>query len=220
MSYYEDLQRFKDSVKVANVGKADDTKQYEKVTGKVAGVPLLGPYQIRSDEWDALAEDAGYKGATWQDRGAQEAVMSFKFTQLYNQYRGKWDGVAVAWKAGTEAARLIVEEGHPINTVITGRGAEVMQTYVNEVVGTLAETQVGEGEFERAATYDGPFANAALVDERPKHVRERKDPGEAVTGMLTSMRDRQLGKAQQVPSEPSATEEAPTEEAPTEGVPE
>ena len=192
MSYYEQLNQFKTAMRIATTGEADDRKAYEKVTGLVGGEPLLGPYQIRSGEWAALAAAAGIEGARWQDGGAQEAVMNYQLTYLYNQLDGRWDGVAVAWRAGEKAADLIVKQGHPIQEVVKGTGAEELQLYVNDVIGAVDDTKVNPDEFVDAATYEGPFANAPLVDNRPRSVRSTRSPEDVVLGGLTKMRDQRM----------------------------
>jgi hypothetical protein len=190
MSFYEQLDQMKTAIKLSQTGTADDRMDYTKVTGQAGGVPLLGPYSIRSDEWAEMAANAGIEGARWQDGGAQEAVMSYQLTRLYNQYGGRWDGVALAWRAGEEAAELIVNQGYPISEVITGSGAEELQLYVNDVIKGVDKTKVGPGEFEDAATYEGPFSNVPLVDDRPRKVRETRDPTDVVMEGLTRMRGR------------------------------
>jgi len=194
MTYYDELDSFMGAVRMAQVGTRDDKKLYAKATGRVGDVPLLGPYGIRADEWVGLTEQAGIPGAKWQDRTAQEAVMRYKFTQLYNQYGGKWDGVAVAWKAGDVAADLIVNQGHPIEAVV-GEGSSILSSYVAD---TMVEAQepMGGTDVARQAMDTAPFANAGLMDEASaKPVQQKQSADEAVTNVLTSMRDQQIARA-------------------------
>ena len=197
MTFYDELEQVKAGIRIAQTGRDNDPKSYEKVTGEIGGVLLYGPYGIRADEWETFADQAGIKGARWQDRGAQEAVMDQQLTMAYNQYEGRWDGAVIAWRAGNEAARLVVTEGHPINSVIAGDGAVILQDYVNEVIPTES-VGISPVESSSQAMSHGPFANASLVDRRPEKVRSKKDPGEAVTAMLTSMRDNQVRRGEVV----------------------
>ena len=224
MSFYQQLEKFKASMRQAQVGVSEDKRAYQKVVGQANGVPLLGPYAIRSDEWADLSAAAGIEGARWQDRGAQEAVMSHQLTRLYNKFDGKWDGVALAWKAGEDVAQRVVIEGEPIASVIKGSGADTLQLYVNDVIQPIQDEEPGPTDFASAATYNGPFANASLVSEAPQQTRKRRDPGEVVSGRLTQMRNNQM-KQKEVGTdgtteerEPGISGNGPTEPAQGSGV--
>jgi hypothetical protein len=197
MSYYEQLEKFKGQVRVAMVGTADDRKMYEKVTGRVGGVPLLGPYGIRSDEWAVFTSEAGIEGARWQDKGAQEAVINHQLTKLYNRYDGRWDGVAVAWQAGEAAADRIVTDNEPIATVIKGEGASALQGWVDDVIGPLENVAPGPEDFSDAATYNGPFANATLVSRGQPTVTKQRDPGDVIAARLTQMKRTQMSSIEE-----------------------
>lgn len=192
MSYYDQLEKFKTQMRIAMTGVADDRKMYEKVTGQAGGVPLLGPYGIRSDEWVVLASEAGIEGARWQDKGAQEAVINHQLTKLYNRYEGKWDGVAVAWQVGEAAADRIVSGGEPISKVVVGEGAIALQGWVDDVIKPLESVAPGPEDFSSAATYSGPFANASLTSVDPPLTTQQSDPGDVITARLTQMKKAQM----------------------------
>lgn len=191
MSYYDELESFMGAVASSNGMLKSGNSDYQKVSGRVGDVPLLGPYMIRADEWDRLADEAGIGGAPWQDRYAQEAVVRYQFTKLYNQYEGRWDGVAVAWNAGEEAANFIINDGYPIQEVIVGNGAANVQRFINDTM-TDSQTEVAPQAAMQAKEV-GPFANAALATPpRPAGTEQQMAAPDAVIGMLTSMRNSQL----------------------------
>lgn len=206
MSYYDQLEKFKAQMRIALTGVADDRKSYEKVTGSVRGVALLGPYAIRSDEWAVLAAEAGIEGARWQDKGAQEAVINHQLTKLYNRYGGRWDGVAVAWQAGESAADRIVTGEEPIASVIKGEGASALQGWVDDVIGPLENVAPGPEDFSDAATYNGPFANAALTSEAQPKVAKQRDPGDIIAARLSQMKQTQMSSMKEVGTD-GATEQ-------------
>ena len=211
MTFYDELASFMKAVAQSNGTTAAANADYQKVTGRSGDVALLGPYQIRADEWDMLSSEAGIGGAPWQDRYAQEAVVRYQFTKLYNQYDGRWDGVAVAWKAGEQAANFIVNEGYPIQEIISGEGAANMQSFINDTM-TDSQSDIAPQAAMQAKEV-GPFANAALATPpRPAKTEQQMAPADAVTGMLTSMRNNQIAGIPE-PVEPMEPEE-PVEEMP------
>ncbi len=191
MSFYEELDAYMKSVRLRQGGSSEDTMLYEKVTGRSGDVALLGPYGIRSDEWGQLAEQAGISGANWRDKSAQEAVVRHQFTRLYNQYGGRWDAVSVAWKAGEEVANRVINDGNAIDKVVAGDGASVLQAYVNDTMLDSVNEPDPSTMAQRAVSYE-PFANAGLVNQQPEPIRETMNPRDAITNMLTSMRDKQV----------------------------
>ncbi len=62
MSFFDELDSFMGAVRQSNTGSPDNAENYQRVYGN-GNVRLLGPYMIRSDEWEPLAEQAGIPGA-------------------------------------------------------------------------------------------------------------------------------------------------------------
>ena len=203
MSFYEELEAFMGSMRVTQTGTGETKDLYERVTGRAGDVPLLGPYGIRSDEWESLAGATGIQGARWQDKRAQRAVVENQLTRLYNQYGGRWDVVAVAWKAGEAVANRIAD-GETIDQVVGGEGdVSMLQGYVNDVMATAQITpstdqpsRERKGPFEQAALASGPFANAPLVQDGSSKVQSKVTPDRVVSDVLTAMRDKQVARGE------------------------
>ena len=203
MSFYEELEAFMGSMRVTETGTGETKDLYERVTGRSGSTPLLGPYGIRSDEWEELASQSGLQGARWQDKQAQTAVVEQQLTRLYNQFEGRWDLVAVAWKAG-EAVADRIANGETINQVVRGEGdVETLQSYVNDVMATAQITpskakpsRERQGPFEQAALSSGPFANAPLVQTGNSKVQSKVTPDRVVSDVLTAMRDKQIARGE------------------------
>lgn len=114
---------------------ADREGDYAAVRGLVRGsARLLGAYGIPSDNWEALAEDAGYAGARWQDPRAQDAVVEYTFQRLYQKY-GDWRLVAAAWKAGEEAADVIAQ--YP--QLLKEKSMAPLKAYISQVMSHARE---------------------------------------------------------------------------------
>ncbi len=203
MSFYEELEAFMGSMRVTQTGTGDTKDLYQRVTGRAGDTPLLGPYGIRSDEWEALAGQSGLQGARWQDKQAQTAVVEQQLTRLYNQFEGRWDLVAVAWQAGEGVADRMAN-GETIDQVVGGEGdADTLQSYVNDVMATAQITpskakpsRERQGPFEQAALSSGPFANAPLVQSGNNKVRSKVTPDRVISDVLMSMRDKQIARGE------------------------
>ena len=203
MSFYEELEAFMGSMRVTQTGTGETKDLYERVTGRVGETPLLGPYGIRSDEWEALAGQSGLQGARWQDKQAQTAVVEQQLTRLYNQFEGRWDLVAVAWQAGEGVADRIAN-GETIEQVVGGEGdVDTLQSYVNDVMGTAQITPSTElpsrerqGPFEQAALSSAPFANAPLVQSGNNKVRSKTTPDRVISDVLMTMIEKQLARGE------------------------
>ena len=189
MSFYEELEAFMGSMRVTETGAGETKDLYERVTGRSGDTPLLGPYGIRADEWEELA--------------SQNAVVEQQLTRLYNQFEGRWDLVAVAWKAG-EAVADRIANGETINQVVSGEGdVDTLQSYVNDVMATAQITpseakpsRERQGPFEQAALSSGPFANAPLVQTGNSKVQSKVKPETVITDVLTAMRDKQVQRGE------------------------
>ena len=203
MSFYEELEAFMGSMRVTQTGTNETKDLYQRVTGRAGDVPLLGPYGIRSDEWETLAGQSGLQGANWQDKQAQNAVVEQQLTRLYNQFEGRWDLVAVAWQAGEGVADRIAN-GETIDQVVGGEGdVGVLQGYVNDVMATAQITpskakpsRERKGPFEQAALSSGPFANAPMEQTGNFKVQSKVKPETVISDVLTAMRDKQVARGE------------------------
>ena len=113
------------------------------VTGKPIKVQALGAYGILDINWygtktqKSWAEQAGYAGARWDDKVAQDAVAKYKVQEYFNKF-GSWDAVSVAWFAGPQVAKRMVNEGVIDYTIKDVNGQDV-KTYVDEMNTKIAE---------------------------------------------------------------------------------
>lgn len=203
MGFYEELEAFMTSVSKEVMGGEDtDPESWGKIARDETGHVTLGPYRIPQQEWNQLAEDAGIQGAPWYDQYAQKAVVRHQFARLYNQYDGRWDAVAVAWEAGEDAGNRAAA-GEPLHRMFSDKDqSQKIQKYVNNIVkgARMAAAPTASGDpvqdtFARNAISAGPFANAALVDERPPSVRMKPSAESVITEVLTSMRNKQVARA-------------------------
>jgi hypothetical protein len=113
------------------------------VTGKPIRVQALGAYGILDINWygtktqKSWAEQAGYAGARWDDKAAQDAVARYKVQEYFNKF-GSWDAVSVAWFAGSETAKDLVETGTIDYSKADVNGVDIKE-YVDEM-----NTKIGE----------------------------------------------------------------------------
>ena len=113
------------------------------VTGKKIRVQAIGAYGILDINWTGTktqkswAEQAGYSGADWHDPVAQDAVAKYKVQEYFNKY-GSWDAVSVAWFAGPNKAKELVDNG-TINFDLTDTNGQSIKNYVDEMNTKIAE---------------------------------------------------------------------------------
>ena len=107
------------------------------VTGKKIRVQAVGAYGILDINWTGTetqkswAKEAGLEGADWHDPKAQDTVARFKVQQYFNKY-GSWDAVSVAWFAGPNKAKDLVNNG-TINFDLTDSNGQSIKDYVDEM---------------------------------------------------------------------------------------
>jgi len=218
MSFYDELETFMGKIANAHTGVSKGREPEMMDRRSRDGARLIGKYGIRADEWDQLAAEAGLEGADMFDKFAQEAVMRYQFTSLYNRYGGRWDGVAVAWKAGTQAAEYIVNQGYAINDVISSGNAGVLTSYVSEVKMDAQDRPEGFSDPQNVMS-DGPFVRQG---DEPQQLQTQpvrsnaRDPGQAVMSMLTSLRKNQTSMAEQAMQDETVGETPTTTEQVTE----
>ena len=144
------------------------------VTGKPIRVQALGAYGILDINWygtktqKSWAEQAGYAGARWDDKVAQDAVAKYKVQQYFNKF-GSWDAVSVAWFAGPEVAKKMVNEGVIDYTIKDVNGQDV-KTYVDEMntkIGDeLMTMEVPVTTVPTPQIYPGPQQNPVIDRQR------------------------------------------------------
>lgn len=178
--------RFARAIRHAETGSYDG--DYAALRGGVREGRLLGAYGIPSDQWEELAEDAGFGGARWQDARAQDAVTRVIFKALYDKY-GDWRLVAVAWKAGEEIADMVAAKPGLLKT----EQLREVDEYVGHVMARAGEdidvTDPSEPPTEDLVPKASPFSVT-----RPIQSNGQTTPtpaAETLKGMLTAMRDRQ-----------------------------
>ena len=106
-------------------------------TGKKIRVQALGGYGILDINWNQWSKEAGFKGADWHDPKAQDAVAKFKVQQYFNRFQS-WDAVSVAWFAGPNVAKRLVEEGTINYDKADSKGTTIKQ-YVDSMNNLIAE---------------------------------------------------------------------------------
>ena len=106
-------------------------------TGKPVRVQGLGAYGILDINWKKWAKEAGIEGADWHDPKAQDTVSRFKVQQYFNRFNS-WDAVSVAWFAGPNKAKDLVNNG-TINFDLTDANGQSIKDYVDEMNTKIAE---------------------------------------------------------------------------------
>lgn len=144
------------------------------VTGKKIRVQGLGAYGILDINWygtetqESWAEQAGYKNANWKDPVAQDAVAKFKVQEYFNRF-GSWDAVSVAWFAGPEVAKKMVNEGVIDYTLKDVNGQDV-KTYVEQMNTKISEElmtmEVPIETITMSPIYPGPQINPVVKKQR------------------------------------------------------
>jgi hypothetical protein len=177
---------FARAVKFAETGSFDGN--YKAVRGRVRNGRLVGAYGIASDEWDRLAEEAGYMGAAWRDPKAQDAVAQATFDALYSKY-GDWRLVAIAWKAGEAVADVV----RSTPSVLETEGMAPVREYATQVMRYAREDMVvspgTDGESPNREVFSPNTRNIVPDGLAPGASKARP----VLTGMLRAMRDRQRG---------------------------
>ena len=147
-------------------------------TGKPIRVQALGAYGILDINWKKWAKQAGVKGADWHDPQAQDAVAKFKVQQYFNKF-GSWDAVSVAWFAGPNKAKDLVNNG-TINFDLTDSNGQSIKDYVDEMnikVGEeLMTMELPMETFTMPSTVSGP--------PTPKVIKEQKNVQEVFAAQI------------------------------------
>jgi len=209
---------FAKGIRMAETGTYEGS--YQRVSGLVRGSNrLLGAYAIASDDWSALASDAGMEGARWKDPKAQDLVAKRTFERLYDRY-GDWRLVAVAWKAGERLADAIANDP----SILEHKKMAPVKSYARQVMKHAGKNlKVTKPTFR-----DGtPIPVEAFPSETDGMIPAGQDeaiaPQDAaettLREMLVAMRERERNLATAQPEAPAApVEEAPAAPAPAEEV--
>lgn len=137
-------------------------------TGKPVRVQGLGAYGILDINWKKWAKEAGIEGADWHDPKAQDTVARFKVQQYFNRFNS-WDAVSVAWFAGPNKAKDLVNNG-TINFDLTDANGQSIKDYVDEMNTKIAEElmtmEVPVTTIPTPQIYPGPQTNPVIDRQR------------------------------------------------------
>ena len=144
------------------------------VTGKKIRVQGLGAYGILDINWNGTktqkswAEEAGYGDADWHDPVAQDAVAKFKVQQYFNMFNS-WDAVSVAWFAGLETAKELVNNG-TIDYSASDVNGQTIENYGDEMNTKISEElmnmEVPVTTVPTPQIYPGPQTNPVIDRQR------------------------------------------------------
>ena len=137
-------------------------------TGKPVRVQGLGAYGILDINWKKWAKEAGLEGADWHDPVAQDTVAKFKVQQYFDRFNS-WDAVSVAWFAGPNKAKDLVNNG-TINFDLTDANGQSIKDYVDEMNTKIAKElmtmEVPVTTVEPPQIYPGPQTNPVIDRQR------------------------------------------------------
>ena len=137
-------------------------------TGKKIRVQALGGYGILDINWDKWSKEAGFEGADWHDPKAQDAVAKYKVQQYFDRFQS-CDAVSVAWFAGPNVAKRLVEEGTINYDKADSKGTTIKQ-YVdsmNNLVGEeLMTMEVPMETFTMPSTIKGPPTPPVIAKQK------------------------------------------------------
>jgi len=137
-------------------------------TGKPVRVQGLGAYGILDINWKKWAKEAGLEGADWHDPKAQDTVARFKVQQYFDRFNS-WDAVSVAWFAGPNKAKELVNNG-TINFDLTDTNGQSIKDYVDEMNTKIAEElmtmELPIETFQMQPIIQGPQTNPVIDKQR------------------------------------------------------
>ena len=106
-------------------------------TGKPIRVQALGAYGILDINWNVWSKQAGLDGADWHDPKAQDIVARYKVQEYFNKYNS-WDLVSIAWFAGPNKAKEVMNTGSA-NLDKTDNTGQSIKEYVNAMNKLVAD---------------------------------------------------------------------------------
>ena len=137
-------------------------------TGKPVRVQGLGAYGILDINWKKWAKEAGLEGADWHDPKAQDTVARFKVQQYFDRFNS-WDAVSVAWFAGPNKAKELVNNG-TINFDLTDTNGQSIKDYVDEMNTKISEEfmtmELPIETFQMQPIIQGPQTNPVIDKQR------------------------------------------------------
>lgn len=137
-------------------------------TGKKIRVQALGGYGILDINWDQWSKEAGFEGADWHDPKAQDAVAKYKVQEYFNKF-GSWDAVSVAWFAGPNVAKRLVDNGSINFDKADSKGTTIKQ-YVDSMNNLIADElmtmEVPMEKITMPQIYQGPQRNPVIDKQR------------------------------------------------------
>ena len=137
-------------------------------TGKPIKVQALGAYGILDINWGKWSKEAGLAGADWHDPIAQDRVAKYKVQQYFNKF-GSWDAVSVAWFAGSETAKDLVETGTINYSKADSNGVDIKE-YVSEmndnIANELMTMEVPMETFTMPSTIKGPPTPPVIAKQK------------------------------------------------------
>lgn len=113
--------------------ESNDDYRYQRPVD-VGGVPdrKIGAYGILASKWAQLADAAGIRGASWNDRGAQDYIARLKLTQDY-QSLGDWNLAAISFRFGAKVAMALRERKLSEPASIEMAGAPEIADYMRRL---------------------------------------------------------------------------------------
>jgi hypothetical protein len=137
-------------------------------TGKKIRVQALGGYGILDINWSKWAKEAGFEGADWHDPKAQDAVAKFKVQQYFDRFQS-WDAVSVAWFAGPNKAKELVNNGTIDYDKADSNGTTIKQ-YVdsmnNLITNEFMTMELPMETITMPQIYPGPQTNPVIDKQR------------------------------------------------------
>jgi hypothetical protein len=123
----DDIEKVLQSLRTV---ESNDDYRYQRPVD-VDGVPdrKIGAYGILASKWAQLAEASGIRGATWNDRMAQDHIARWKVTQDY-QRLGDWNLTAIGFRFGMKAAMGLLERKATEPATIEGLGVPEIAEYM------------------------------------------------------------------------------------------
>jgi hypothetical protein len=137
-------------------------------TGKKIRVQALGGYGILDINWDQWSKEAGFEGADWHDPKAQDAVAKYKAQQYFDKF-SSWNAVSVAWFAGPNKAKELIEDGTIDYDKADSNGTTIKQ-YVDSMNNLIADElmtmEVPMETFISPGTVKGPPVPPQLMQQK------------------------------------------------------